>query len=100
TGVPVRATPPTVGARVAPGAAGRLLVLAANDEPGWRATVDGAPVPTARAWGHQVAVEVPGTAADVRVERSETPRTALLLGQAALVLVAIAAALPSRRRAG
>ncbi|MPZ64447.1 MAG: glycosyltransferase [Pseudonocardiaceae bacterium] len=97
TGVPVAAPPPTVAARVAPGADDRLLVLAANYEPGWRASVDGAPAPVLRAWGHQVAVEVPGPGAEVRVDRSQVTRTALLLGQAAVVLLVAVAALPSRR---
>ncbi|MQA14063.1 MAG: glycosyltransferase [Pseudonocardiaceae bacterium] len=97
TAVPVPASPPTVAARVAPGANDRLLALAANDQPGWHATVDGATVPTVRAWGHQVAVEVPGTAVEVRVDRSESARIALLLGQAAVLLLAVATALPSRR---
>lgn len=98
TGVPVPAPPPTVAARVAPGADNRLLVLAANHEPGWRATLNGEPAPVVRAWGHQVAVEVPGRGAEVRVDRSEAVRTALLLGQAAVLLLVVVAALPSRRR--
>lgn len=98
TGVPVDAPPPTVRARVAPGSDNRLLVLAANHEPGWRASIDGQPAPVVRAWGHQVAVEVPGGGADVLVDRSAAARTALLLGQAAVVLLVVIAALPSRRR--
>lgn len=99
TRVEVPAVPPSVAVRVAPGAAERLLVLAANDEPGWRASVDGAPVPVLRAWGHQAAVEVPGEGAEVRVDHSDAGRIALLLGQAAVALLAVSAAVPSRRRA-
>jgi len=98
TRVGVPAVPPSVAVRVAPGAAERLLVLAANDEPGWRASVDGAAVPVVRAWGHQVAVQVPGEGAEVRVDRSEIGRIALLLGQAAVALLAVSAAVPARRR--
>ncbi|HYZ10147.1 MAG TPA: glycosyltransferase, partial [Pseudonocardiaceae bacterium] len=97
TRVGVPAVPPSVAVRVAPGAAQRLLVLAANDEPGWRASVDGTPVPVVRAWGHQAAVEVPGEGAEVRVDRSDAGRIALLLGQAAVALLAVSAAVPSRR---
>jgi hypothetical protein len=97
TGVPVHARPPSIAARVAPGADDRLLVLAANHEPGWRASVDGKPASMARAWGHQVAVEVPGGGGEVRVDRPEVGRTLLLLGQAAVVLLVAVTALPSRR---
>ena len=99
TRVGVPTVPPSVAVRVAPGAAERLLVLAANDEPGWRASVDGVPVPVVRAWGHQVAVQVPGEGAEVRVDRSDAGRIALLLGQAAVALLAVSTAVPARRRA-
>ncbi len=97
TGVPVPAGLPTVAARVEPGAEDRLLVLAANYEPGWRATINGDPAPVLRAWGHQVAVEVPGRGAEVRLDRPDVTRTALLLGQAAVVLLVVVTALPARR---
>lgn len=98
TRVPVPASPPMIAARVAPGTNGRLLVLAANDEPGWRASIDGTPTRVVRAWGHQAAVEVPGSGAEVRVGRDDLARTALLLLQAAIVLLAVGTAVPSRRR--
>ncbi len=97
TGVLAPAQPPRVAVRVATGAEGRLLVVAANDEPGWQASVDGHPVPVVRGWGHQVAVPVPGTSAEVRVVRSDVARTALLLVQGALLLLVAGTALPSRR---
>jgi alpha-D-ribose 1-methylphosphonate 5-phosphate C-P lyase len=75
-----------------------LLVVAANDEPGWQASVDGRPVPVVRGWGHQVAVPVRGNAAAVRVVRSDVARTALLLIEGALLLLVAGTALPSRRR--
>ncbi|MGH3932785.1 MAG: hypothetical protein ACRDTF_22745 [Pseudonocardiaceae bacterium] len=97
-GVLVEGRPPSLAVRVEPGAEGRLLVVAANDEPGWRATVDGATVPVVRGWGHQVAVQVPATAAEVRVDRSEFARALLLLGQVAIVLLIAGMALPAWRR--
>ncbi|HET9116848.1 MAG TPA: hypothetical protein VFN75_02025 [Pseudonocardiaceae bacterium] len=98
SGVLAPAQPPRVAVRVAAGAEGRLLVVAANDEPGWRASVDGRPVPVVRGWGHQVAIPVRGNTAEVRVARSDLSRTALLLAQAALLLLVVGTALPSRRR--
>jgi hypothetical protein len=98
SGVLAPAHPPWVAVRVAPGAEGRLLVVAANDEPGWQASVDGRPVPVVRGWGHQVAIPVRGASAEVRVVRSDDSRTALLLIEGALFLLVAATALPSRRR--
>jgi hypothetical protein len=98
SGVLAPAQPPRVAVRVASGAEGRLLVVAANDEPGWRASVDGRPVPVVRGWGHQVAIPVRGNSTEVRVTRSDLTRTALLLVEAALLLLVVGTALPSRRR--
>jgi hypothetical protein len=98
SGVLAPGQPPRLAVRVAPGADGRLLVVAANDEPGWQGSVDGRPVPVVRGWGHQVAVPVPGNAATVRVVRSDVARTALLLIEGALLLLVAGTALPSRRR--
>ncbi|MGH3898613.1 MAG: glycosyltransferase, partial [Pseudonocardiaceae bacterium] len=72
SGVLAPAAAPRAAVRVAPGAEGRLLVVAANDEPGWRASVNGRGVPVVRGWGHQVAVPVQGNAAEVRVDRSDS----------------------------
>jgi hypothetical protein len=98
SGVLVPAQPPQVAVRVAPGAEGRLLVIAANDEPGWHASADGRPAPVVRGWGHQVAIPVRGTSAEVRVVRSDVTRTAFLLIEGALFLLVAGTALPSRRR--
>ncbi|MGB6163246.1 MAG: hypothetical protein WBF75_11885 [Pseudonocardiaceae bacterium] len=98
SGVLVPAQPPRLAVRVAPGAQGRLLVVAANDEPGWRASVDGRPVPVVRGWGHQVAIPVGDASVEVQVVRSDVTRTALLLLQGALLLLVIGFALPSRNR--
>jgi hypothetical protein len=98
SGVLAPAAPPRVAVRAAPGADGRLLVVAANDEPGWRASVNGRAVPVVRGWGHQVAVPVQGGAAEVRVDRSDVTRNALLLAEGAVLLLVAGTAVPSRRR--
>jgi hypothetical protein len=94
---PVDATPPDVAVRVSEGGLGRLLVLAAEDEDAWQATIDGQPAPIVRAWGHLVAVSVPTQAADVRVYVPGAVRDVLLLVQAAVLLFAALTAIPSRR---
>jgi hypothetical protein len=95
--VPVEAAPPSVAVRVSDGPAGRLLVLAAEEEPGWKATIDGEPVPIVRAWNHLVAVSLPTRAAEVRVEQPTALRSVLLLTQAAMVLFTVLTAIPSRQ---
>lgn len=94
--VPVEASPPSVAVRVSDGPAGRLLVIAAEEEPGWIATVDGQQVPIVRAWNHLVAVSLPTRAAEVRVEQPTALRSVLLLTQAAMVLFIALTAIPSR----
>ncbi|MCE6999334.1 glycosyltransferase [Saccharothrix sp. S26] len=95
---PVEAAPPEVGVQVSEGPEGRLLVLAAEEEPGWRAWVDGREVTIVRAWGHLVGVTVPTTASEVRVEASTTLRELLLMLQAAAALFTLLTAIPTRRR--
>jgi len=95
--VAVDAAPPGVAVRVSDGPSGRLLVIAAEDEPGWLATVDGRQVPVVRAWGHLVGVPLGTRAADVRVEQPTALRGVLLLTQAAMVLFVVLTAIPSRR---
>jgi hypothetical protein len=96
--VPVEATPPSVAVRVSDGPDGRLLVIAAEEEPGWIATIDGQQVPIVRAWNHLVAVSLPTRAAEVRVEQPTALRSVLLLTQGAMVLFIALTAIPSRRR--
>jgi hypothetical protein len=98
--VTVPAAAPSVGAAVGAGPDGRLLVVAAELEDGWQASVAGRPVPVVRAWGHLVAVPLPSAAAEVRVHRSPQTRAALLLGQLAIALFATVAARPATRRRG
>jgi hypothetical protein len=97
---PVDARPPDVDVRVSDGTLGRLLVLTAQDEPGWEATIDGQAAPIVPAWGNLVAVSVPMQAADVRVRQPSGPREVLLLIEAAVLLFVLLTALPGRRREG
>lgn len=94
---PVDARPPDVRVRVSDGPAGRLLVLAAQQEPGWRAEVDGVPVPIVPAWGHHVAVPVPARQSDVVVAYSSGTHSVLLMTQAGALLFAVLTAIPGRR---
>ncbi|WP_410572597.1 glycosyltransferase [Amycolatopsis sp. cmx-4-61] len=96
---PVRADLPEVRVRVSDGPTGRLLVLAAEQEAGWKATVGGKAVPIVPAWGHQVAVSVPPASSEVTVEYPGTERNLLLLAQLAAVLFTLLTAVPARRRA-
>jgi GT2 family glycosyltransferase len=97
---PVDAFLPDVRVRVSDGPPGRLLVLAAQVEAGWQATVDGERVPIVRAWGQQVAVAVPAHRSDVVIRWSSSARDLLLLGQVAAVLFTLLTAIPGRRRSG
>ncbi|MFD2419225.1 hypothetical protein [Amycolatopsis pigmentata] len=96
---PVDAALPDVRVRVSEGVAGRLLVLAAEQEPGWRVTVDGKAVPIVPAWGHQVAVAVPTNSSTVIVSHTSTMRDILLLGEIAALLFTALTSIPARRRA-
>jgi GT2 family glycosyltransferase len=95
--VPVDASPPAVAVRTSDGPDGRLLVIAAEEEPGWRAMIDGRQVPIVRAWNHLVGVQVPTRAAEIRVEQPTAPRGVLLLVEAAMVLFTLLTAFPSRK---
>lgn len=95
---PVQAGLPDVRVRVSDGPTGRLLVLAAEQEAGWKASVGGKSVPIVPAWGHQVAVSVPPTTSEVTVEFPGTERNLLLLAQLAAVLFTLLTAVPARRR--
>ncbi|MEV4319267.1 glycosyltransferase family 2 protein [Actinocrispum sp. NPDC049592] len=96
--VPVDAQLPDIALRVSDGSDGRLLVIAAAEEPGWRAQINNKQVAVVRAWGNLVGVAVPARAADVRVEYSSTLRAFLLLIQGAILLFTLMTAIPGRRR--
>lgn len=96
--VGVQAALPDVRVRVSSGPTGRLLVLSAEEEAGWQATVNGKPVPIVPAWGHQVAVSVPPQPSEVVVDHPSTLRDLLLLGQVAAVLFTALTAVPGRRQ--
>ncbi|WP_235022845.1 YfhO family protein [Amycolatopsis alkalitolerans] len=91
---PVDAALPDVRVRVSDGIAGRLLVLSAELEAGWQATVDGKPQPIVPAWGHQVAVSLPAASSEVSIEHPSTLRDVLLLVQVAAALFAAMTAIP------
>lgn len=95
---PVDAGLPDVHVRVSDGSTGRLLVLAAEQEAGWQATVDGKAQPIVPAWGHQVAVSVPPEASEVVIEHPSTLRDVLLLVEVAAVLFAALTSIPSLSR--
>ncbi len=90
--------PPAVGVQISSGANRRLVVLAAERESGWNASVGGYPAPIISAWGHLVGVAVPSTGGPVVIDRDDTLRDLLLLMQLALVLFTAVSALPSRTR--
>ncbi len=99
TGItPLPGLPPAVGVEISPGANRRLVVLAAENESGWTASVRGTQAPLVSAWGHLVGVAVPSSGGPVVVTRDDTGRDLLLLFQLALVLFTAVSALPSRRR--
>jgi hypothetical protein len=95
---PVDARLPDVRVRASDGPTGRLLVLAAEQEPGWQAMVNGKAVPIVPAWGHQVAVSIPPSSSEVSVTFPGTERGLLLLVQLAAVLFTALTAVPPRRR--
>ncbi|MFF0145354.1 GT2 family glycosyltransferase [Amycolatopsis sulphurea] len=95
---PVDARLPDVRVRASEGPTGRLLVVAAEQEAGWQASVNGKTVPIVPAWGHQVAVSIPPQPSEISVTFPGTERGLLLLVQLAAVLFTALTAIPARRR--
>ncbi|WP_253863512.1 YfhO family protein [Prauserella halophila] len=95
---PVDAQLPDARVRVSAGPDGRLLVLAAEYEPGWSATIDGEPVPITPAWGHQVSVAVPEAESEVVVRYTAPWHSVLLLIGVAALLFTVLTAVPGRLR--
>ncbi|SFT49590.1 Glycosyltransferase, GT2 family [Actinopolyspora lacussalsi subsp. righensis] len=89
---------PHVTIRVSKGGPGRVLLLAAQRESGWRAYIDGSSVGLATGWGEQVAVPLPETGGQVRIGFTAVPRTSLLAFQAAAILFTLIGAFPGRGR--
>ncbi|WP_019855376.1 glycosyltransferase [Actinopolyspora mortivallis] len=94
----VRAELPHVTVRFSRGAPGRVLLLAAQREPGWWARVDGERVGLATGWGGQLAVPLPEKAGEVTIGYTGVPRTTLLTVQAAALLFTVIGALSRRSR--
>ena len=80
-----------------PGPRGRRLVLAETADAGWRATIDGVPLQGGAAgWAQSFALPPSGGRLVVRHVNEE--RDLIVLGQGALALVVLLAALPGARR--
>lgn len=79
------------------GEPGRLVVLAERADPGWRAWVDGRPLP-ARSVGWQQAFALPTAGGDVTVTYTSWPLTLVHSAQAVVLGLFAVLALPLRRR--
>ena len=80
-----------------PGPRGRRLVLAETADPGWRATIDGVPLRgSTQGWAQAFAL--PPTGGRLVVRHVDEERDMLVLGQGALALLVLLAALPGTRR--
>ncbi|MBW0254906.1 hypothetical protein, partial [Cellulomonas sp. PS-H5] len=86
-----------VDTEIAPGDAGRLLVLAERADAGWRATLDGRPL-RAVTDGWRQTFEVGGEGGRLVVTHTAPDRTAWTVAQGAVGLLALLLALPVRRR--
>ena len=88
------------GARelLAPGVSGRLLVLADATDRGWRATLDGRPLPRRTAWGWAQAFTLPAGGGRLVLRHAQGSRHAELWTEAALVLLVVVLAAPGTRR--
>lgn len=92
------AEPLRVDVEVPAGAAGRVVVLAENDAPGWRATLDGRPL---RSVGDvQPTFELGASGGHLVVEYERASRMPWLILQGTVLVVFVLLALPVRRRRG
>lgn len=92
------ATPLRVDVDVPAGVAGRVVVLAENDAPGWRATLDGRAL---RAVGDtQPSFELGADGGHLVVEYERASRLPWLVLQGTVLVVFVLLALPVRRRRG
>ncbi len=79
---------------VPPGPPGRLLVLSEAADPGWRAEVDGRPLPARTAWGWATAFTLPEAGGVLRLEHASTGRHAAAALQVLGLLVVLVLAGP------
>ncbi|KSW29282.1 glycosyl transferase family 2 [Cellulomonas sp. B6] len=96
---PVAAEVRDGGARVDPGAGARLLVLAERADPGWRAWLDGRPLPAAED-GWRQAFEIGADGGWLEVRHVQPIRTPWVVALGLTTLVTVLLALPLRRRRG
>jgi hypothetical protein len=82
---------------LAPGAAGRIAVLAEPADSHWHATLNGSTLTARTAYGWAQAFELPSTGGHLQVGFSGGTRHWWLGAQLVLVIVVILAALPARR---
>jgi hypothetical protein len=97
TPTPLAADPGSAETTLPSGRDGRLLVLAEPMDDAWRATLDGEPLPTARAYGWAQAWKLPADGGRLLVSRAGSHRPLWLVLQLVLVVVAALLALPTRR---
>jgi len=97
----VQTPPEPVGARarIPAGPADRELVLAEAADPGWRASLDGRPLPRRTAWGWAQGFALPSSGGVVTVRHVSPTRSIALWLQLGLLLLVVVLAAPSPRRA-
>ncbi len=92
----LRSAPPAPVTRsVPPGPPGRLLVLAEPAGQGWRARLDGRPLPRRTAWGWAAGFALPPEGGRLTVEQEGGSRPGVLALQAVLLVVAAVLAAPA-----
>ena len=84
--------------QVEAGEPGRLLALSERAHRGWVATVDGRPLRRVTVWGWAQGFELPATGGALELRHDTSRRTASLVVQGLLLLVAVVLAAPSVRR--
>ena len=85
-------------ATVPTGTADRLLTVSETRDSGWRASLDGRPLPAQTVDDWAQGFVVPAEAGTLELTHRSPARVVWLLGEAGLVLAAVVIALPSRRR--
>jgi len=93
---PLRAGVEGAADQVPSGPDGRLLVLADAEDAGWRATLDGRPLPRRTAWGWAQAFALPVGGGRIEVHHEQGRRHAWLEVEGALLLLVAVLAAPGR----